>query len=998
MDSDDAEGVRARRRTEDGDGGPHDDEEAQPSHSPSSLPRLESPPNLRVLPRLSPPPHDSPPQHTSSSPLLTLPPELLTFIALHLATRPPNLGPPSALLPLLRTCRALHARIAFSENAALWGAIGRAKFALPVSPPYPFTASDPWHHKGGAPGGSLKAAAHALRTHCAALSVLRSDDIHAPGAGSALVHAYGMLVSDRWGKAPLGASREGLPPLPEGLGSASGADKDEGGGTLHRKAEGKNRRQLAWAGAREFALRFVRERLYEGRYGEADPRDGGGAAVGKGWRVGWPQDTDAAAAALWVLWFFEGWDTLRAEPEAARRALMALLLPFVVAPFRYPSALCPPHHYSVPLLPSMVDGPNGEQRAITVATLHGAYPVYALGPPEAAGVRASPPRRQVTRRLPPEHVQSRSRLLIAPPARLLFFARMQAGGRMGVPPHLARDRAEAQRWATNGGTGPQPIGPTQDDIHEKNARPVVRFERQLPAVPVPAPFTSTADPSVASISAANATAGLSSATSPTAPPSQAATTAAIETQLAVPFSFSVDQDQEPEGEVGEERWAAHAWRARLCRRYDGRRVRDSASMSAVSTSTSSLASGSAGGARVHGAGREGRDGGRVKAKDTTRDGRRGAAPGRIGRVYELGSFTGLWAGTMLMPSKPPYTALLSTPGGAFPSAGLVRDDFVVAARPVYMRIAEHQSFQPHTPVPPPPPDSTTGEEGMRAGWLPRGTRVLPINAHQVEVRVDPLVANISTFEAQFGYTEAGDRREEEKVYVYETVGEGGKVREDAHVEGCVGCVRAEERARWAKERWTRGVDVEMEEAPVYESSEDPSPSCSQERSGESLGEYGSASVSGSSSSPAAASSPPQDQASDSAQEHTSYSASFEHTSDSSKAWPEWDAPAWAGHRFVIDEGWEGACDGVQDVVFTGSTDPQHGMAWHHYEYAGRVRPWDGLIGLVMRPRDRTLELGTYFISGHLVGRDTFEGTWQIAAQDVLAPTWGGSVCLARGEE
>ncbi|KAJ7440737.1 hypothetical protein FB451DRAFT_124671 [Mycena latifolia] len=817
-----------------------------------------------------------------------------------------------------------------------------------------------------------------------------------------------MLVSDRWGKAPLGASRERLPPLPEGLGSASGADEDEGGGTLHRKAEGKNRRQLAWAGAREFALRFVRERLYEGRYGEADPREGGGAAVGEGWRVGWPHDTEAAAAALWVLWFFEGWDTLRAEPEAARRALMALLLPFVVAPFRYPSALCPPHHYSVPLLPSVVDGPNGEQRAITVPTLHGAYPAYALGPPEAAGVRdsrsggededdvgprggesrpdantsdgdasldAHPPRRQAARRPPPEHAQSRSRLLIPPPARLLFFARMQAGGRMSVPAHLARDRAEAgQRWDTNSGAGP-----TQDDIHEKNARPVVRFERQLPALPVPAPFASAADPSVASTSAANATAGLSSATSPTAPPSQAATTAAIETQLAVPFSFSVDQDQEPEGEVGEERWAAHAWRARLCRRYDGRRVRDSASMSAVSTSTSSLASGSAGGARVHGAGREGRDGGRVKAKDTTRDGRGGAAPGRIGRVYELGSFTGLWAGTMLMPSEPAYTALLSTPGGAFPSAGLVRDDFIVAARPVYMRIAEHQSFQPHTPVPPPPLDSTTGEEGMRAGWLPRGTRVLPINAHQVEVRVDPSAANISTFEAQFGYTEAGDRRGEEKGYVYETVGEGGKVREDAHVEGCVGCVRAEERAWWAKERWTRGVDVEMEEVPVYESSEDPSPSCSQERS-------------------AATSSPPQDQASDSAREQTSYSSPFEHTSDSSKAWPEWEGPAWAGHHFADDEGWEGVCDGVQDVVFTGSTDPRHGMAWHHYEYAGRVRPWDGLIGLVMRPRDRTLGLGTYFISGHLVGRDTFEGTWQIAAQDVLAPSWGGSVCLARGEE
>ncbi|KAJ7466411.1 hypothetical protein FB451DRAFT_412935 [Mycena latifolia] len=878
MDSDDAEGLRKRRRTEDGDGRPHDDDEAQPRararphsspsprlgnhderhesrrlsdsfspnashHLSSPLLRLDSPSNPRFSPRLSSPPQTSPPQPTSSSPLLTLPPELLTLIALHLATRPPNLGPPSVLLPLLRTCRALHARLTFSKNAGLWGAIGRAKFALPVSPPYsphPFAASDPWHHEGGAHGGggSLTAAAYALRTHCVALSVLRSGDVHAPGTGPALVHAYGMLVSDRWGKAPLGASREGLPPLPEGLGSASGADEDEGeagGGTLHTKAEGKNRRQLAWAGAREFALRFVRERLYEGRYGGADSRGGGGAAVGEEWCVGWPRDTEARAAALWVVWFFEGWDTVRAEPEPARRALMALLLPFVVAPFRYPSALCPPHHYSVPLLPSVVDGPNGEQRVITVPTLHGAYPIYALGPLEEAAVRdsraggedkdnvglgdgeacpdadnsderhdeqadkdddASPARESAPRasslrrhqaaRHPAQDDQGRSRLLIAPPARLLFFARMQAGGRMGVPPLLARDRAEAgQRWANNGGTGPQPIRPTQEDIHEKNARPVVRFERQLPALPVPVPFTSAdgmdpaesttsdlslAAPSEPSTSSATATAGPSSATSPPTPPSQAATTADIEAQLAVPFSSSLDQEEEAAGEVGEERWAVHAWRARLCRGYGGRRVRDSTSTSAVSPPSSSLASGSARGARVHGADREGGDGGRGKAKDTTRDGKGGAAPGRIGRVYELGSFVGLWAGTMLvrlaflffamppfppswsppslppfffvllstipfppllysrhnmshpfvsfipfstnafylsapsspppslqranvpqMPSEPQYTALLSTPGGAFPSAGLVRDDFVTAVRPMYMRIAEHHS-------------------------------------------------------------------------------------------------------------------------------------------------------------------------------------------------------------------------------------------------------------------------------------------------------------------
>ncbi|KAJ7688581.1 hypothetical protein B0H17DRAFT_1202859 [Mycena rosella] len=168
--------------------------------------------------------------------------------------------------------------------------------------------------------------------------------------------------------------------------------------------------------------------------------------------------------------------------------------------------------------------------------------------------------------------------------------------------------------------------------------------------------------------------------------------------------------------------------------------------------------------------------------------------------------------------------------GALPHGSLVRDDFVAATRPVYMRIAEHHSFHPHTPVPRPPPDSTTGKEGMRAGWLPRGARFLPLPATQIEIRV-----------------------------------------------------------------------------------------------------------------PTAPFTP--------------------------------DAPG----SFVRGAVW-------------------HGMARHHYGYAGRVWPRDGLIGLVMRPRDRILGLATYFISGHLVGRDTFEGMWQKAAQDVLAPSWGGSVGFARGEE
>ncbi|KAJ7606099.1 hypothetical protein B0H17DRAFT_44788 [Mycena rosella] len=255
----------------------------------------------------------------------------------------------------------------------MWGRIGRAKFArASLASGYP--ESDGLRGKSGNP---LLDSAHALRAHCVTLQTLRTGDPHASGAGGALIAAYALLVQDSWAAAPLAASREGLGVLPEALRSlhATTTSGVERGGKT-REMGGKNRKQLAWAGARDFALRFVRERLYKGRYGEEDEDH-----VDPAWCTGWPRDTAAGAAALWVLWFFEGWDTLRAEPEPARRALMALLLPFVVAPFRYPSTLCPPHHYSVPLLPAVASasfGAGREGRAITVPTLQGAYPIYPL--------------------------------------------------------------------------------------------------------------------------------------------------------------------------------------------------------------------------------------------------------------------------------------------------------------------------------------------------------------------------------------------------------------------------------------------------------------------------------------------------------------------------------------------------------------------------------------------------------------------------------------------
>ncbi|KAJ7501764.1 hypothetical protein B0H11DRAFT_687431 [Mycena galericulata] len=942
-----------------------------------------SPPSRYTASASSSPPSPSTPPSPGQappppSPLLALPAELLTLIALRLATLPPNLGPPAALLPLLQTCRAVYERLTWRSstpgpgrkgNAGLWARIGRAKFALPSSTLDDYPPFDDLAHDDFAPA-HLPAALRPLHTHLTTLRVLRTGDPYHPLAARALRDAYAMLVADahspacgldtsdvdgagaggRRVKERVGLSR-GTPSLASlGLTSSSAAAASSStadqrglhgrGRTMTSPGKSKNRRQLAWAGARAFALRWVRERLWEGRFGEGGSGANGGRGRREGgrreegaWKAGWPRDTDAGAAALWVLWFFEDGATLHTEPDPLRRHLMRLLLPFVVAPFRYPSALCPPHHYTLPLLPAARRGQAGAGR-ITVPTNHGAYPIYVLGAPAPAprgvgggdsssggaggggagggdgvvGVREGGGGRGGVGR-----GRRRPRLLTAPPARLLFFARIQVGGRMGVPPHLPRDRAAAgavyaAAVAAGGGTnaGP-PIGPTQADIHEKNARPVVRFERQLGC----------------------AAAG----------------------EEGVVF---VDEEEEGEdaagggegfgegGGGGRARWAAHAWRARLCRGYGD------ADLWAGVDGTPEDAGG--------------------------RQGRGGAAPGRIGRVYELGSFAGLWCGTMLMPSEAPYNALLAVPGGAFPPGGLARDDFVAAARPVYMRIVEHHSFHPHMPLPPPPADSTTGEEGMHAGWLPPGTRVVGIGGGRVEVRADAGAAVASS----------SSRRGEETAHVYETVVEG-RVRDGAHdVETCPGCARVRERERAMRARWAVEAQGAGGASPLTEelSFGDSDPQ-EQERS---------------SSSQSRASSSHRSQADDSM---ISSISELEHDSTGANAdadanWPEWGAPAWGNLGF--DEGWEGACDGVQDIVFSGGTDPNHGMAWHHYEYAGRVRPWDGLIGLVMRPRNRTIGLATYFISGHLVGRDTFEGTWQMASQDVLAPSWGGSVCFARAEE
>ncbi|KAK0209134.1 hypothetical protein DFS33DRAFT_1307866 [Desarmillaria ectypa] len=110
------------------------------------------------------------------------------------------------------------------------------------------------------------------------------------------------------------------------------------------------------------------------------------------------------------------------------------------------------------------------------------------------------------------------------------------------------------------------------------------------------------------------------------------------------------------------------------------------------------------------------------------------------------------------------------------------------------------------------------------------------------------------------------------------------------------------------------------------------------------------------------------------------------------------------------------CTGVQDVIITGKTDDRHGQAWNHYTYYGRVRRWDGMIG-ILRVAVNALfcfpfcgfsccvfllqhnrPLGNLFFYGYIVGGKNFVGNWRITHEDPGMPAWEGPFTLSKVTE
>ncbi|KAI9444668.1 hypothetical protein H4582DRAFT_1910428 [Lactarius indigo] len=196
--------------------------------------------------------------------------------------------------------------------------------------------------------------------------------------------------------------------------------------------DGKNREQLEWANAYQFANNFVHQRLWQDTIN------------------GWPRDTPLHSLALWVLWCMTDADKLALETPDERNNLIRLVLPYVVMSFKYSSFFAPDNHLVLPL------PDEWEHRDIvSLETAHGQYPVFPSRDDPIASVNHFG--RNIRFRTPP----------VTAAARLLYFSRREMIP-LDIPSVLPLD------WPTAIAQGIQPPQ-TQADIIEVNSHAGAQF-------------------------------------------------------------------------------------------------------------------------------------------------------------------------------------------------------------------------------------------------------------------------------------------------------------------------------------------------------------------------------------------------------------------------------------------------------------------------------------------------------------------------------------------
>jgi hypothetical protein len=196
--------------------------------------------------------------------------------------------------------------------------------------------------------------------------------------------------------------------------------------------DGKNYAQLEHAGLDAYVDMYVRNNLWEGR------------ETNQGWPL---ENSFDNSCALWLMWMTLTKQKLAAESLATREQMVLLTLPYVVLPHRYASACAPPNHFNLPL---DSQNPYHQQRLVRTVAPEMPYPIYVkpsnlLMPYFNARFPVSQP-------------------LITIAAKLLFVARKEMSP-IRAPPHLPQ------------GPGPGIVGVTQEDYREINRSPGARFCR-----------------------------------------------------------------------------------------------------------------------------------------------------------------------------------------------------------------------------------------------------------------------------------------------------------------------------------------------------------------------------------------------------------------------------------------------------------------------------------------------------------------------------------------
>ncbi|KAG5643150.1 hypothetical protein DXG03_001512 [Asterophora parasitica] len=701
--------------------------------------------------------------------------------------------------------------------------------------------------------------------------------------------------------------------------------------------DGKNARQaIDWGHADKFVKKLLTNMLYS--WAELNN--------------GWPIEDRTIASALWLMWLLTSEEALLNQSDEERATFINLLLPFVYAPFRYPTALAPPNHFIVPPISL-----KSEEFLSTIPTPHGPYPIY----PEATSLSWV-------------HYATRpvlSQPLAAIPAKLLFFALKEMAPHP-LAPHL--DRTRADRIAR----GVTAVGPVREDIEEFNWS----WGARLPMGAGIARTTSVDDGEDAERLERD---GLAE-TPPPVPVRRLAW--GYGDKLPISRWVGKAPHSDPSRKLGGKsaQWDEDWMRMRMCgdlaikaprvplgRVYtpgcmDGYWVgrmqyldlfqSQQLIQNAHHPPFSAFTEDSIGASSVphpvfvrlrelHGVQGEVVPPRRSFASrfptdddawDSDED---DAPPFAMGDSETHDGMNNAWfAGT-----KPPTFHATSSSHHVFSSSSLDSDDDVLGQE-----------------------EQDTGERvEVRVEVPGRGVRGALYRPYRGRVRAE-----------RMGNDASADTDVSTRDYRHWK----GHPHDEVACSPCRARVefRARLKRREAREKQEREERAWMTRERIFASA------------GFGLGVNG------------GVASEDEDEEDEEEGEEGEGDDSAS-ASDNDSLMSPWDGDD-SDPTLPRTHNWarraQGRCDGVREIVIVGQPDPEHAMAFHDFRYHGRVRAWDGLIAILRvpaNPQDDEMEgLGSVLFYGTLVGSECFVGHWRSGSDDPAFPAWEGSFCWSRRED